>query len=131
MQKLNIKSKKKNELIEITSEIKKLVESKDVKEGLCVIFCPHTTAGITINEAFDPSVKTDIIYSMNRISPDYDEFRHTEGNSDAHIKSSIFGASLTLIISKGKLALGTWQGVYFSEFDGPRTREVWIKTIAG
>lgn len=131
MQKLNIKSKKKNELIEITSEIKKLVESKDVKDGLCVIFCPHTTAGITINEAFDPSVKTDIIYSMNRISPDYDEFRHAEGNSDAHIKSSLFGASLTLIINKGKLALGTWQGVYFTEFDGPRTREVWIKTIAG
>lgn len=131
MQKLNIKSKKKNELIEITSEIKKLIESKDIKQGICTVFCPHTTAAITINEAFDPSVKTDIIYSMNKISPDYTEFRHTEGNSAAHIKSSLFGASLTLIINEGKLTLGEWQGVYFTEFDGPRTREVWIKIIVG
>ncbi|MEI7475059.1 MAG: secondary thiamine-phosphate synthase enzyme YjbQ [bacterium] len=131
MEKINIKSKKKNELIEITSELKTFIESKNIKEGICVIFCPHTTAGITINEAFDPSVKTDIIYSMNKISPDYPEFRHAEGNSDAHVKSSLFGPSLTLIISEGKLALGTWQGIYFTEFDGPRSREVWIKIIAG
>lgn len=130
MEKINIKSKKKNELIEITSEVKKLIEEKNVKEGICVLFCPHTTAGITINEAFDPSVKTDIIYSLNKISPDYSEFRHAEGNSDAHVKSSLFGPSLTLIISNGKVALGNWQGIYFSEFDGPRSREVWIQFIA-
>jgi len=129
MEKVIVKTQKKNELVDITSEIKAIIDEMDVKEGICTIFCPHTTSGITINEAFDPSVKTDILFSLNKLSPDYKEFRHSEGNSSAHVKSSIIGCSLNLIISQGKIMLGQWQGIYFAEFDGPRTRELWIKVI--
>jgi len=131
MQKLGVKSSRKNELIEITSQIKMAIESSKVHKGICIIFCPHTTAGLTINEAFDPSVKDDIIFSLNKISPDYREFRHAEGNSDGHVKASLTGSSLHLIIEDGILKLGQWQGIYFAEFDGPRSREVWVKVISG
>lgn len=127
MEKITVKTHKKNDLIDITPEVKAIVESLDITDGICVVFCPHTTAGITINESFDPSVKTDILFSFAKISPDYREFRHLEGNSDAHVKSSVMGNSTTLIINKGKIMLGQWQGIYFAEFDGPRTREVWVK----
>ena len=127
MEKLTVKTHKKNELVDITSEIKGIVESLNVQEGSCIVFCPHTTAGITVNEAYDPAVKTDISFSFNKISPDYSEFRHMEGNSDAHVKSSLVGCSKHFILSRGKILLGQWQGIYFAEFDGPRTREVWIK----
>jgi len=127
MEKLTVKTHKKNELVDITSEIKGIVESLNVQEGSCIVFCPHTTAGITVNEAYDPAVKTDISFSFNKISPDYSEFRHMEGNSDAHVKSSLVGCSQHFILSRGKILLGQWQGIYFAEFDGPRTREVWIK----
>lgn len=130
MEKITVKTQKKSDLIEITSEIKGIVEALNVQDGVCLVFCPHTTAGITINEAFDPAVKGDFTFSMNKISPDYKEFRHTEGNSAAHVKSSVVGCSLNLIINKGKLMLGQWQGIYFAEFDGPRTREVWIQAIS-
>ncbi|OGH96944.1 MAG: hypothetical protein A2287_04800 [Candidatus Melainabacteria bacterium RIFOXYA12_FULL_32_12] len=130
MEKITVKTQRKNDLIDITSEIKGIVEALNIQNGICVIFCPHTTAGITINEAFDPAVKGDLLFSLNKMSPDYKEFRHTEGNSDAHAKSSIVGCSLNLIINKGKLMLGQWQGIYFAEFDGPRTREVLIQTIS-
>ncbi len=129
MQKLNIKTSKKNELIEITAQIKKALETSGINEGICVLFCPHTTAGLTINEAFDPSVKDDILFSMDKISPDYKEFRHAEGNSDGHVKSSLIGSSLNLIITDGSIKLGQWQGIYFAEFDGPRSREVWIQVL--
>lgn len=129
MQKLSVKTQKKNELVEITSEVKGVIENSGISEGICVLFCPHTTAGITINEAYDNTVKGDIIFSMNKISPDYPEFRHIEGNSDAHVKSSIIGSSVTLIINKGQVMLGQWQGIYFTEFDGPRSREVLIQII--
>lgn len=130
MQKLNVKTTRKNELIDITAEIKRAVEKSGIKDGFCVVFCPHTTAGLTINEAFDPSVKDDIIFSFNKISPDYKEFRHSEGNSDAHVEASLMGSSLNLIIDSGSLKLGQWQGIYFVEFDGPRNREVWIKFLS-
>jgi len=130
MQKITVKSQKKSELIDITSEIKGIIEALNMQDGICVVFCPHTTASVTINEAFDPSVKGDIVYSFNKISPDYKEFRHAEGNSAAHVKSSVMGSSINLIISGGKIMLGQWQGIYFTEFDGPRTREVWIETIS-
>lgn len=129
MQKLSVKTQKKNELVEITSEVKGVIESSGISEGICVLFCPHTTAGITINEAYDNTVKGDIIFSMNKISPDYPEFRHIEGNSDAHVKSSIIGSSVTLIINNGQIMLGQWQGIYFTEFDGPRSREVLMQII--
>lgn len=127
MQKLGIKSSRKNELIDITEPVKRAVSG--VKNGICILFCPHTTAGLIINEAYDPSVKDDIIFSLNKISPDYKEFRHSEGNSDAHVKASLVGNSLNLIIEGGNIKLGQWQGIYFAEFDGPRSREIWIKTI--
>ncbi|EKE04757.1 MAG: hypothetical protein ACD_20C00007G0018 [uncultured bacterium] len=130
MEKITVKTQKKNDLIDITSEIKGMVEALNVQDGICLVFCPHTTASITINEAFDPAVKGDFMFSMNKISPDYKEFRHTEGNSDAHVKSSLVGCSLNLIINKGKVMLGQWQGIYFAEFDGPRTREIWIQAIS-
>lgn len=129
MQKLNVNTSRKNELVDITAQIKRIIEISNVKEGICVVFCPHTTAGLTVNEAFDPSVKDDIIFSLNKISPDYREFRHSEGNSDAHVKASLMGSSLNLIIKDGKPKLGQWQGIYFTEFDGPRNREIWVKII--
>ena len=129
MQKLSVKTSRKNELVDITAQIKRTVDSVGVKDGICVVFCPHTTAGLTINEAFDPSVKDDILFSLNKISPDYKEFRHSEGNSDGHVKASLTGSSLNLIIKDGNIKLGQWQGIYFTEFDGPRNREICIKII--
>ncbi len=130
MEKISIKTQKKSELVDITSEIKSMIEELGIDEGICVIFCPHTTASVTINEAFDPSVRGDIVFSFNKISPSYKEFRHTEGNSDAHLKSSVMGSSINLIIEGGKTMLGHWQGIYLAEFDGPRAREVWVQTIS-
>ena len=129
MDKITVKTQKRNELVDITSDIKGIIDSLNIESGICILFCPHTTASLTINEAFDNSVKGDITFSFNKISPNHKEFRHTEGNSDAHVKSSIMGCSLNLIIDKGKVMLGQWQGIYFAEFDGPRTREVWIKVL--
>lgn len=129
MQKINIRTSKKNEIIDITRVIKGIVEKSKIENGICIVFCPHTTAGITINESHDPSVKTDILFSLEKISPDYKEFRHSEGNSDAHVKASLMGSSLNLIVNDEKLALGQWQGLFFGEFDGPRNRELYIKFI--
>lgn len=129
MKKFGIHSSRKNELIEITESVKNLIELSGVKNGICVLFCPHTTAGLTINEAFDSSVKDDILFSLTKISPDYKEFRHSEGNSEAHVKASLIGSSLNLIIDNGSLSLGQWQGIYFAEFDGPRNREIRVKIL--
>lgn len=130
METLTIKTSKVNELIDITEIIKKTVASLNVENGICVIYCPHTTGAITINEAFDDTVKGDILFSMKKISPDYPDFRHLEGNSAAHVKTTLTGPSQTLIINKGKLMLGQWQGIYFCEYDGPRSREVYIEVIS-
>lgn len=127
MQKINIKSVKRIELVDITDKIQGAVAKSKVKDGVCFIFCPHTTAGLTINENADPSVQRDITNSLNKLIPENAGYSHGEGNSDAHIKSSLFGQSLTFFIEGGRLALGTWQGIYFCEGDGPRSREVWIK----
>jgi len=130
MKKLNIRTGKKNEIIDLTDDIKRLVDSSGIKSGICMVFCPHTTAGLTINEVYDPSVKTDLLFSLEKMSPVYKEFRHAEGNSDAHVKSSIIGCSLNLVINDEKLVLGQWQGLFFVEFDGPRNREVFVKLIS-
>ncbi len=116
-------------LINITPEIKEAIKESGVLEGICVVFCPHTTAAITINENADPDVKSDFIMGMDKFFPDLSEFEHREGNSDAHIKSSAVGASETIIITGGKLLLGTWQDVYFCEFDGPRNRKFYVKVM--
>ena len=115
----------------ITSYVRQALIESRVTSGLAVVFCPHTTAGITINENADPDVVTDLLYALDKTYPDRPQFRHAEGNSAAHIKSSCIGASETVIIEDGRLLLGTWQGIYFTEFDGPRTRTFYVKIIKG
>jgi secondary thiamine-phosphate synthase enzyme len=129
MTKLEIRTKKRNEMVDITAEVKRAVESSGVKDGICLVFVPHTTAAVTINENADPDVTSDIQAHMARLVPRDGGFAHTEGNSDGHIMSSIFGASETLIVEGGRLVLGIWQGIYFCEFDGPRTRKAFVKVI--
>jgi len=128
---LNIRTKSRTELLEITDRLASLVAESKVQEGLLAVFVPHTTAAITINENADPTVRQDILSELNRLIPFTGPYRHTEGNSAAHIKSALLGPSLTLFIQGGRIALGTWQGVYFCEFDGPRSRKVWVKIIPG
>jgi len=127
MEKISVKTNSRIELIDITEKIQAIVAKSKVKQGICFIFCPHTTAGLTINENADPSVRRDILQALNKLVPANAGYSHSEGNADSHIKSSIFGASLTIFIEDGQLAFGTWQGIYFCEGDGPRSRQVWIK----
>ncbi len=126
---IKVKTKAKTELIDITSEIQDLVRSSGLDEGFCMLYVPHTTAAVTINESADPSVKTDILMILNKIVPWEAGYRHLEGNSPAHIKATIVGASELISIEKGNLVLGTWQGIFFCEFDGPRTRKLHVKFI--
>ncbi len=127
--KFTVATHSRTELIDITAQIQRLVTENNVQSGICQIFIPHTTAGITINENADPSVVHDILMEINKVIPFNDNYHHLEGNSAAHIKSSLFGPSLSVIIENGQLLLGTWQGIYFCEFDGPRHRKVWVKII--
>jgi len=119
------------QLIDITRRVEAVVKESGSDEGVCVIFVPHTTAGVTINENADPDVVADMIQVVNKTVPFQDHYRHGEGNSAAHIKSSLFGPSLTLLVASGGLVLGAWQGIYFAEFDGPRSRTFFVKVIAG
>lgn len=116
---------------DITSMIYDAVQTTQISSGICIIYTPHTTAAITINENADPDVQRDLTFALNKTYPDRPEFRHMEGNSAAHLKSSVIGCSETVIIDKGRLLLGTWQGIYFCEFDGPRTRKFYVKLING
>ena len=116
--------------IDLTGQVRKIVASGNVQNGLCQIFVPHTTAGVTINENADPDVVTDMLVALGKMVPDL-HYRHSEGNSPAHVKSSLVGCSITVPISEGRLCLGTWQGIYFCEFDGPRTRKVWVNLVGG
>ena len=116
----------RNNWIEVTGNVRDLVRESGVRNGLCVVYCPHTTAGITINENADPDVVRDLIFALEQTYPDRPEFRHAEGNSAAHLKASVVGSGVTLILRDGKPLLGTWQGVYFCEFDGPRTRRFYV-----
>jgi secondary thiamine-phosphate synthase enzyme len=129
MEKLSVKTNRRIELIDITDKIQAAVSKNKIKEGVCVVFCPHTTAGLTINENADPSVQSDIINTLNKLIPENAGYAHSEGNADSHAKASLFGSSLNIIVENGRLCLGTWQGIYFCEGDGPRSREVWIKII--
>ena len=114
--------------IDITGQVRKIVAAGNVQNGLCQIFVPHTTAGVTINENADPDVVTDMLAALKQMVPDL-PYRHSEGNSPAHVKSSLVGCSITVPIAEGRLCLGTWQGIYFCEFDGPRTRKVWVQLV--
>ena len=121
----------RTEFLDITSVVKEAIAASGVTDGTCVVYCPHTTAAVTIQENADPDLPRDLLMWLNRLVPkDVPGFRHAEGNSDAHLKASLVGSSVTILIEKGAPALGTWQGVFFCEFDGPRDREVWIR-VAG
>jgi secondary thiamine-phosphate synthase enzyme len=114
--------------IDITGQVRRVVAAGNVQNGLCQIFVPHTTAGVTINENADPDVVTDMLSALAKMVPDL-PYLHSEGNSPAHVKSSLVGCSITVPISEGRLCLGTWQGIYFCEFDGPRNRKVWVNLV--
>ncbi|MDR2573294.1 MAG: secondary thiamine-phosphate synthase enzyme YjbQ [Desulfovibrio sp.] len=116
---------------DITAAVRETIRKSGVTDGLCLVYCPHTTAGITINENADPDVVRDLLYGLGTAFPDRSEFRHAEGNSAAHLKASCIGSSVILMVENGAPVLGTWQGVYFCEFDGPRARKYLIKVIAG
>ncbi len=129
MKKFKVSTKLNTEMIDITALVEELVAGTKTGDGICCVFIPHTTAGITINENADPAVRRDMLVELNKIVPQRDYFTHLEGNSAAHIKTSMIGSAVTMPVENGKLALGTWQGIYFCEFDGPREREVWVKVI--
>lgn len=129
LKEFDLRTSAKTEFKDITSQLRNIVKESGVRNGICVVFIPHTTAAVTINENADPDVKTDIEKELNKIVPWNDSYRHFEGNSAAHIKASMFGFSETIIINDGELVLGTWQNIYFSEFDGPRTRKVFVKIM--
>lgn len=126
---LHISTSSKEELINITSQISELLKKEKLKDGICIIHVPHTTAAVTINENADPDVQYDLLLGLDKAFPDRNEFRHSEGNSSAHLKSSCIGCSQTVLISDSKLLLGTWQGIYFCEFDGPRQRKCYVKIL--
>ncbi|MCK4908528.1 MAG: secondary thiamine-phosphate synthase enzyme YjbQ [Planctomycetes bacterium] len=125
----SVKTKKQTELIDITGEVRSAIKKSGLKDGLVCVFVPHTTAAVTINENADPSVQSDILNELNKVIPLHDNYTHSEGNSAGHIKSTLTGCSQLLIVENGQLVLGTWQGIYFCEFDGPRSRQVHIKTV--
>lgn len=128
---LTINSRHPVELIDVTREVRQAIRASGIDNGLAVVFTPHTTAAVTINENADPDVVDDLIMELNKIVPLRDNYRHAEGNSAAHLKSSLIGASATLIVVKGEPLLGTWQGIYFCEFDGPRRRSLQVQVIGG
>ena len=129
MKRLEVRSTQREEFIDITSIIREAVRVSGTEEGVCVAFCPHTTAGLTINECADPAVAADILSALKGLVPDDGPWAHLEGNSPAHVKASLMGSSVQVLLSDGDLALGTWQGIFLCEFDGPRTRTVWLRFL--
>ena len=129
MNTIEIRTKSRQEFVDLTAEVGRLVAASGVKDGICVVAVPHTTAGVTVNENADPDVRADMDMTLRRIVPDSLPYAHGEGNSPAHIKASLVGSSTTLVVEGGKLRLGTWQGIFFCEFDGPRTRQAWVQIV--
>ena len=129
MKKMDIQTPSTEALIDITGRIEEEIRKSGVASGLCLIYVPHTTAGLTVNENADPSVRRDVLMTLGRAVPDGLPYEHEEGNSPAHVKASLMGSSVCMPIENGRLALGTWQGVFFCEFDGPRRRQFYIKLI--
>jgi secondary thiamine-phosphate synthase enzyme len=123
----SVKTRERTELVDVTSDINQLIQKSGIDQGLCMLYVPHTTAAVTINESADPSVKSDILMILNKIIPWETNYRHLEGNSAAHIKSTLLGSSELIAIENRKLVLGTWQGIFFCEFDGPRNRKLHVK----
>jgi len=129
IQTFQVRTSKQTEFVDITRSVEEAVQKTGLKDGVCIIFIPHTTAAITINENADPSVPKDIVMELNKIVPFEDRYQHLEGNSPAHVKASLVGFSETVFVESGKLVLGTWQGIFFCEFDGPRNRKVHVKVM--
>ena len=130
MKEISLETHSRVEMIDITAAVQKVVREEKIEEGICLVYTPHTTAAITINENADPDVPRDILAALDRAVPFSANYRHAEGNSAAHVKSSMVGASELIIIEKGRLVLGTWQSVFFCEFDGPRTRKVLVSIVS-
>lgn len=130
MREIKVVTRKRNEMVDITRDVQDVVEQENIDEGVAIVYVPHTTAGITINEGADPSVQRDIIETLKKLVPETGNYNHMEGNSDAHIKASILGSSVTVLIKNERLILGTWQHIFFYEGDGPRTRKVIIKIFS-
>jgi len=124
---ISVKTSSRTEFVDITTEVQKAARESGLQSGLCMVYVPHTTAAVTINESADPSVKRDILMVLNQMVPWKADYRHLEGNSPAHVKSTLVGASELIMVENGRLVLGTWQGIFFCEFDGPRTRKVHLK----
>ena len=130
MREIKVVTRKRNEMVDITRDVQDVVEQENIDEGVAIVYVPHTTAGITINEGADPSVQRDIVETLKKLVPETGNYNHMEGNSDAHIKASILGSSVTVLIKNERLVLGTWQHIFFYEGDGPRTRKVIIKIFS-
>ena len=126
---ITVRTRSREDMVDITSKLEEIVRKNNFKNGILYIYVPHTTAGITVNENADPSVKVDIMSKLSELVPRSGNYHHLEGNADAHIKASIVGSSLTIFVEGGRLVLGTWQGVFFCEFDGPRTRRCLVKFV--
>ena len=131
MDSIGVKTNKREQFLDITREVQDYLSANKLQNGVLTLYSSHTTAGLTINEGADPSVVRDILVNLERLVPRHGDYQHMEGNSDAHIKASLMGPSLQLIVDNGRLMLGTWQKIFFTEFDGPRSRKVWVKWIAG
>ncbi len=129
MEKLEINTSKREELIDITSQVRAVVKKSGVRSGICYIYVPHTTAGVTINEHADPDVARDIEDTLSKLIPYGRHYRHVEGNADSHIKATLVGPEIFVFVEEGNLVLGTWQGIFFCEFDGPRRRKIYIKVV--
>lgn len=127
---IDVKTQSKNEMVDLTLKVKDIVSSAKIKDGTCLVYVPHTTAGMTINENADPSVRADILMTMKKVVPDSLPYTHMEGNSPAHVKATLVGSSIQILIADGRLVLGTWQGIFFCEFDGPRNRKVYVKVMS-
>lgn len=129
MEQFNVHTRSRMEFLNIDRDVQKVVSESGVKEGVCIVFVPHTTAAVTINENADPDVVRDIIKELDKVIPLHDNYSHVEGNSAAHIKATLVGASETVLVNNGRLTLGTWQSLFFCEFDGPRTRQVFVTVL--
>ncbi len=126
---INIKTNKKQEMLDITDEVRRYIEKNNIKEGVLILRCPHTTAGVFVNESHDPDVASDILDTLEKLIPEKGNYRHAEGNAHAHIKSVLAGKTAILFVEDGKLKLGTWEGIFFAEFDGPRQRRLQVKVL--
>lgn len=129
MLKVSVNTSRRRQMLDVTGHLREAVREAGIAEGLAIAFVPHTTAGVTINENADPDVQRDILARLEKLVPAEGDYRHSEGNSDAHIQASMMGSSVTVVVSGGKLQLGTWQSVFFCEFDGPRPRSLWVETV--